>query len=178
MGGPSENPGEIPKINFADYVTAMELIDRCFDIHEPRKKYPLDAEFYGELEGWEDNTHKFIHDLVNARVGVKLYTRACIDENSGEKKFLNSPDQVEFYSMYLIFLKEHECLYINTTDPDLVRENHKSFFEVVIQHENALEAVDWLLRESRYGKMRSPQYSGAPLIDIMPMSARKKAAQG
>ncbi len=174
MESHAERSEELPEVIWDDHINNMEIIDIENDPHRARGNETLTEEAYGMIKGWKDTEHCYIHDIVSVRHCIKLQTKAWYDETASPKKFINSPDAVEFYSMWLSYARKCDKIYINTTNPDLAREIHCGFFEVLMQSDSASTAFHWLTKESRYAKMQSEQDSGIALVDHMPMSARKK----
>jgi hypothetical protein len=174
MEGPSEDVREIPKINWADYINHLEVLDQQYDPHRSGNGETLNADYYGQIDGWQDDANTFLHDIITVRMGVKLYTRAAMHDPSFQvKKFLNSPEAVEYYEIFITVFKDRETLFINTADPDLAREIHHAFYEMMMSQDVPQKAVRWLLYESRYATMRSSTAPSLPLVDFLPPHARK-----
>lgn len=67
MEGSPDSMEEIPKIDWPDYVTSIGLLDEHAAVQRTRSYDTVTEEFYGELEGWEDETHKFITILCRLK---------------------------------------------------------------------------------------------------------------
>lgn len=168
---------EIPSFKWEDYIRKMEEIDFLVDPHRAGRYDTVGAEFYGKIEDWEEDTHNFVHDLVTARMGLMLQTKASLDDAAPGKRYLNTPEAVEQYVMVLRALGHGIRIHINTTDPELAREIHKSFFGVLMESRTIEDALNRFALDSRYGKMRSTIDANFPLVDIMSIHERKNAAQ-
>lgn len=175
MEGSPETRDELPRVNWADYINRMEIIDMHGERQRSRDREIITEEAYGMIDGWGEDTHCYIHEITTSRIGIKLQTKAAFDEIVSPQKILNKPDAVEFYTTWLSFARNCDKIYINTTDPQLAREIHLSFFEVLMQSDSVAQAFEWLSKQSRYAQMKSQQDSTIPLIDFMPPSARKMA---
>jgi hypothetical protein len=160
---------EVPVIKWTEYIEAMERIDVLVDPYRGGNYSTINQEFYGVIDGWEGQSHKFVHDLVTARIGLKLYTRASLLDLSGRpaEKYMNAPDAVEEYTMQILAVKSMVTVHINTADPDLIRELHGSFFEVLLGSQNLEQALEWLTKESKYAKMKSTIDPKFPLLDFV-----------
>ncbi len=174
MGEAPEDTTETPEITIEDYVTVMGELDRNADLHGSRVYEARTEEFYGMLKGWEEDTHKFMHEIASVRTGVRMFTKACLEDNDKEHpKYLNAPEKIEHYQMLILSFKDRGTIYINSRDPKTAREIHACFFEILQQCSSTEEALDWLLKISRYSRMKSPEDPALPLIDIVPGSKRK-----
>lgn len=110
---------------------------------------------------------------MSAKIGMKLYTRASMEITPGDrKKFLNRPEAVEHYGMWMLYLGQVAKIYVNTTDRYLVKEIHEAFLQMMKVRENLTGAVNCLARESKYSAMKCPTDEAVPLIDSMPKSER------
>lgn len=165
---------EIPPIKWSDYIEAMERIDVLVDPHRGGNYSTINEEFYGVIDGWEEQSHKFVHDLVTARIGLKLYTRASLLDQSGQPadKYMNTPEAVEQYEMQILAVKSMVKIHVNTADPDLVREIHGTFFEILLSSQNLEQALEWLMKASKYAHMKSTIDPKFPLLDFVSRAER------
>lgn len=173
MEGPTESIEDVPVLSLADYINRLEIHDVHSERQRSRDPETITDEFYGRLDGWEPETHRFVHDIVTSRFGLRMYTRATLDNPvPGEKRFLNSPEAVDCYELWVNCEEGIDKLFINCTDRALAREIHDAFFQHLTETQNLQETMGWLLYHSEYSTRRCPQDSSIPLIDFMPKSAR------
>lgn len=173
LSGTEGEEREVPTIRWTDYIEKMEQIYNLVDPHRAGSHDTVNAEFYGVIEGWEDDTHKFVHDIVTVRLGMKLHTRATLIDNfSSGPKFMNTPEAVEQYEMQLHGYKFMVTLHINTTDPELAREVHRSLFGILMESQTVDEAIARFAMESKYAKMKSKIDPAYPLVDVVSMAER------
>ncbi len=173
MQGPSESNEGVPTLSLADYINRLEIHDAHSDRQRSRGPETLEDEFYGQLDGWEPETHRFVHDIVTTRLGLRLFTRAVLDSGpTGEKRFLNSPEAVDCYELWIKYGENIEKIYINSTDRALAREIHDAFFRHLMETGNIQETIKWLFYHSEYSATRCQKDASIPLIDFMPKSAR------
>lgn len=167
------------QLTITDYVNRMGMVDMTFDPVSPRHVQRLEDEFEGVLEGedWDEQTHRYIHDLVSVIPGIKVYTRAMLsEENLRAGKCLNDPSAVDYYEVWATDNDATEKLIINTKNPARAREIHRSLFEMIMGKSSTKEAVDWLLYESPYAKMTSAENPEHRLVDLITATVRKRIA--
>ena len=173
MEGPGESNEGVPTLSLADYINRLEVHDARADRQRSKEPETVTDEFYGQLDGFEPETHRFVHDIVTSRAGLLMYTRAVLDTvPSDQKRFLNSPEAVDCYELWIRGSGSIEKVFINSTDRALAREIHDAFYQRLIQDGTLQETIKWLFYHSEYSATRCPQDASVPLIDFMPRSSR------
>ncbi len=176
MDGLPKNEGDLPKINIADFINQTTELDCHAEKPVGTKgKEVKSREFHGLIDGYEDDTNRYIHHIISVTSGVKLYTQAVLDRTDfGERRFLNSPDLVEFYEMWIAHYDEKEKIFLNTVKPELALEIHTGFFEDLMKRQSLRETTEWLQFQSKYAAMKSEKDVTVAFVDHMPAAARKK----
>ncbi|MFO0780908.1 MAG: hypothetical protein U0519_03420 [Candidatus Gracilibacteria bacterium] len=167
------------RLSITEYVNRMGMVDTAYDPVSPRHAQRIDDEFEGVLEGedWDEETHRYIHDLVSVIPGIKVYTRAMMsEENLQAGKTLNDPSAVDYYEVWASDHEVTEKLIINTRDPARAREIHRVLSEMIIQKSAPREAIDWLMYESPYASMTSAENPENRLIDVITATVRRRIA--